>query len=139
MTTGHSYFEFVALLFPFQLTSYVEYLSHCSSCSHIKYPVPGLVKGIKLGIVSPLFLLYLHDYQLHRLTDEYSKPMSHTSSDSLCDLYVLSQLTSLYAMRRGARMKTKKKRIKVVSAVCRPKRCHSTETSLACPLLDCRL
>ena len=33
----------------------------------------------------------------------------------------LSRLTSLHARRRGARMKMRKKRIKVVSAVCRPK------------------
>ena len=33
----------------------------------------------------------------------------------------LSRLTSLHARRRGARMKMKKKKSRVISAVCRPK------------------
>ena len=52
---------------------------------------------------------------------------------------LVSRLTSLHARRRGARMKRKKKRSKMISAVCRPKRRHGAETSLARPLLDRRL
>ena len=33
----------------------------------------------------------------------------------------MSQLTSLHTRRRGARMKKRKKRIKIISAICRPK------------------
>ena len=78
-------------------------MSHHISRLRINILCLASSQALKLGVVSPLFYLSLRvNLDSRRPPDEYSKPMCHTSSDCLCDLYVSSFVHLLIVLDRTA-------------------------------------